>query len=256
MTKILASSHHKFASWKYIGSCLVFGAALVAGQAFATGLSGRLKESEIESATKTLVQGSLHRSWTAHARENEELGLDIGLEAPFLLRGELTEMGDGTGVLPRVLPVPRLWFSWDLPRGFMVSGSISPGNMYNGLGTYGAGAQFAFFESDDGLITASVLLDFTYTNAFGDLKANTSGLAAQISKDLYIWQPYAGLGFVSTNATVRSELTDLGVNNGPRTLPAVHFYAGARIELVAKLGLQLDMYNATPGISLLMAQSF
>jgi len=222
----------------------------------ATGLPGRLKASDIETATKILVQGSLHRSWTAHARENDGLGLDLGLEAPFLLRGDLAEMGDGTGVLPRILPVPRLWMSWDLPHGFMISGSVSPGNLYNGIGTYGAAAQFAFYESDDGLITSSVLMDFTYTNAFGDLKANTSGLALQVTKDLYIWEPYAGLGFVSTNSTIRSELTDLGVKNGPRTLPAVHFYAGARIELVAKLGIQLDFYNATPGVSMLMAQSF
>lgn len=221
----------------------------------AAGLSRRLTENEVRTAANILAFGSAHRAWTAPAIPNENLGLEVGIETDFLFRRSLLEQGDGTAIMPRIIPVPRFWGMWDLPREFQVSASWAPGFLFDGITALGAAGQLAFFQDEDLQATASLLLDYTYANAFGDLKSNTFELAAQISRDLDVWQPYAAMGFMVTGARVRSGLAMPG-NDSSVARSAFHFYAGARIDLMAKLGFQIDLYNFMPAFSAKMSTTF
>lgn len=188
--------------------------------------------------------------------EGEALGLSLGVEASFVFKQGLTDMGDGSGYSPRIVPVPRLWAAWELPWRVSISGSISPGGLFDGIGAAGLAGQFTFFRADEPAVNLSTLLHYTHSNVFGDMTAHTTGLSVQVSKDLEIWQPYAGLGFVVTNAKVGASIPATGVGAGPYTVPAPHFYAGFRLDLDAKLGVQLDFVGRRPGLGLVMFVQF
>jgi len=215
-----------------------------------------MTEANIKRAGGIVGQDAYHKVWTAHGLPNPGLGLDIGLEASFLLRRNLIELGDETGVVPRVIPVPKFWFAWDLPRDFMFSGSVGPGFLFDGVTTVGTGLQWKFWKDTEISTQASFVFHYNFANAFGDLKTNTLGLDAQISRDLVLWQPYAGVGFMFTGVSANSRVVDLGVSTGTYGLWAVHGFIGARIDLMAKLGFQLDFINNRPSFSVLIANTF
>lgn len=218
-------------------------------------LSGDLSKDDIREAVKIIGWGSHHRAFTAHGISNENLGLDIGFEAPFFLSDTLNQLGDGNGIAPRVVPIPRLWASWDFPDGFSMSTSFSPGALYRGVTVFGLAGQWIFYKQDRN--TASVLLSYTYANAFaGDLTSHTPGLMVQISRDLSIWQPFAAFGFVSANGSAKDELAASGVDNGPYTAPATHVAAGFRLDLMAQLVFQVDLIGTRPSLGFLFSHRF
>lgn len=223
--------------------------------AHGAGLSARLTNDNVKQAAAVLAFGSAHRPWTAGAIPNENLGLDLGLETTFLFRQDILNQGDGTAIIPRVIPMPRLWASWDLPSEFQASASFSPGMAFDGITTLGAGVQWVYFREEDMALAASVVGNYTYSNSFGDLTAHTFDVVAQVSRDLDIWQPYAGFGFIMGGAHVREALV-LPSMSGKASSAALHFYLGARIDLMAKLSFQFDFTNFNPTFSGMMSTSF
>lgn len=221
----------------------------------ATELSGGLNDGDIKKAAAITAWPSIHRAWTAPGvSPNDGLGLSIGLEATAVPRLDLNDIGDGAGVAPSVIPVPRFWAAWDFPSNFQVSGSVSPGMLYDGIFAIGMGVQWMFYE--DSTIKMSTLFHYTYSDVFGDLSVHTPGLAFQTSKDLGFWQPYAGIGFVSANATADRVRTRADTDTGPYTQAASHLFAGARIDLGAELSFQFDLTGRKVSFALLMSQSF
>jgi hypothetical protein len=229
----------------------VFSAAPV----FAAELSGDLNRQDIREALKTIGWGTNHRGFGAHGMTNEGLGLDVGFEAPFFLRKDLNEIGDGRGIAPRVFPVPRLWASWDFPGEFSLSTSFSPGNVYGGITTFGLAGQLVLLR--DERVVVSTLLSYTYANAFdGDIKIHSPGLMVQISKDLEVWQPFAAFGFISSNGSVDDSLTASGTDAGPYTAPATHLTLGFRLDLSAQLVFQIDLIGTRPSAGFLFSHRF
>jgi len=221
----------------------------------ATEISGNLDDGDIKKAASIVAWGSIHRAWTAPGvSPNDGLGLSVGLEGTFVPSRDLNDLGDAAGIAPSVIPVPRLWAAWDFPASFQASGSFSPGMLYDGITTIGLGIQWMFYESPE--VNMSALLHYTFSDAFGDLSAHTPGLAFQTSKDLGYWQPYGGIGFVSSNATADRARVRASTDHGPYTVAALHVFAGARIDLGAELSFQIDVTGKKVGGSLLMSQSF
>lgn len=218
-------------------------------------LSGHLSKNEIRESVKIIGWGTHHRGFGAHGIANEGLGLDAGFEAPFFLSQNIETFGDGKGIIPKVVPIPRLWASWDFPQGFQASTSISPGALYGGITVFGLGGQWIFHHEDR--ITASAVLNYTYSNAFGkDLVTHSPEVMVQISKDLEVWQPYAAFGFISANGVVKQSLAAAGVDNGPYTAPAIHATAGFRLDLMAQLVFQVDLIGTRPSVGFLFSNRF
>ncbi len=222
----------------------------------ATELSGHLSEGEIKEAGKILGLGAAHRAWTAPAVSNDDLGLDLGLESTFIYRRDLNDMGDGTAVIPGYIPVPRLWFAWDLPANFQISGSYAPGALFDGINALGIAGQFTFFRDDNTRAAMSALLGYTYVEAFGDLRTHVTDIAAQATRDLDQWQPYIGVGVLIGNTTVKNSREAYGVDPGPYTIPAVHVYVGANLNISGKFAFQLDLAGDKFSGALLIANRF
>ncbi len=230
---------------------------MTAFSAFAAELPGGLSVEELKRAGRLTGYGSIHRAWTAPDVPNENLGLNVGVESAFFFRNDLNDLGNHAGVAPRIMPVPRLWASWDLPWRFTLSGSFSPGMLYAGITTYGLAGQTVFYRETDPAFSMSAVVHYTYADTFGDIENHVTGLALQIARDLDVWQPYLGVGFVVNNVSnLSSRVLANGVNGGPHTLATSHVYAGFRLDMVAKLGIQADLFGMLPGFSLVMYQAF
>jgi len=238
-----------------VSGALLLASVFSAGSAQGAELSGNLKRADIREILKVIGWGTNHRGFAAHGMTNQGLGLDIGFEAPFFLRHEIDSLGDGRGIMPRVFPVPRLWLAWDFPEEFSLSASISPGNLYDSITTFGLGGQWVFLR--DERVTVSATFSYTYANAFnGDLTSHTPGLMVQVSKDLEVWQPFAAFGFVSANGSVDKDLTASGTDAGPYTAPATHLALGFRLDLMAQIVFQLDLIGTRPSAGMLFSHRF
>jgi len=200
---------------------------------------------------------SMHRSWTGHSLSPEgPLGFELGVETAFIFRRDLLELGDRHGVAPSVIPVPRIWTSVEVPMNIKLSGHVGLGALFDGIGTFGFAGQWTFLK--DPAEDTSFAVDFRYTrvNIFGDGHSNLMGFAAQASKDLIVWQPYAGAGFLVANTTLNSDVVASGVEIGPHTSATYHLFVGARIDLIAKLSIQLDVMASRPSVGVLLERSF
>ena len=221
---------------------------------FATELSSGLVKEDIRTAAKKLAWGSAHRAWTAPVEAGDQpLGMDIGIESALIPRGKLLRMGDGAGVVPRVIPVPRLWMAWEFPEAFEASFDFGPGWLFDGVTTYGGAVQWTFYKED---AAVSVLGAYTYANAFGDLKSHTFDFALQVAKDLDLWQPYLGLGLIDSYAKASTSRTAPGNKRGYFDVVAIHGYVGFMTRLPAKVGFQFDFMNTQPSFAFLLAHEF
>jgi len=223
----------------------------------AASLAGSLSEDDIGEINRIAILPASHRSWTAHSLiPDGSLGFDLGLETAFVMKRDLLELGDGKGVGPSIIPVPRFWTSIQLPIGIKLSGSAGLGGIFDGIQTYGFGTQWAFYKDPAKATAFSVDFRYTYLDLYGDLSSHVTGLAFQATKDLVVWQPYAGAGFLVANSTVKADIMDAGAKKGPHTTATYHMFVGARIDLIAKLSIQLDVMAAKPSLGVLLEKSF
>ncbi len=222
----------------------------------ATQLASSLSEDEVTTALDILGFGSVHKSWTAHTLPGGSLGLDLGFESSFLFRSKIYGQGDQSEVVPRIIPIPRLWLSWDLPAQFMVSGSFAPGFFFDGITSMGFGAQWTFERITEWNTSASVLGNYTYISAFDDLTTQNFGVDLQVTRDLMAWQPYAMVGFNVMAAKVDPRIVESGVKTGTYLRWAHHLAFGVRVDFLAKLSVQLDFYNFKPSLGTLLSTSF
>ncbi|MEO5666667.1 MAG: hypothetical protein ABIR96_01275, partial [Bdellovibrionota bacterium] len=216
-----------------------------------------LSENDVKHINAITIFPSGHRTWTGHALSPEgPLGFEIGVETAFVFRHDLLYLGDQRGVAPSVIPVPRIWTSVEIPMNIKLSGHVGLGALFDGIQTAGFGAQWSFYKDPAQDTAFSVDFRYTRVNLFNDAYSNLMGFAAQASKDLIVWQPYAGAGFMVANTTVKSEVLDAGAKTGPYTSATYHLFVGARIDLIAKLSIQLDVMAARPSVGVLLEKSF
>jgi len=230
--------------------------AFLASSLPAAELAGGLTARQIRGIAQATGMSAYHRAWTAAALPNEGLGLNLGLEGTFLLRRKISGYGNGNGVAPRVIPVPRLWANWDLPADLQVSASYSPGSLYDGVTTVGGAVQWAFLRLPKTRLTLSSLLGHTYADVFGDLRTHVTQVSGQVARDLGVWQPYLGLGFLVGNATAKHGRNAPGVKAGPYTVPRTLATLGANLDLGAKFAFQVDFVGTKVSGSLVIAEKF
>ena len=223
-------------------------------QNFATELSSGLVKDDVKKASKKLAWGSSHRSWTATEEESDRpLGMSLGLETGLIPRGKLLRMGDGAGVVPSIVPVPKVWMSWALPQDFYVSFDLGPGKVFDGITTYGGAVQWTFHRDQANF---SALGAYTYANAFGDLKSHTLDIAFQAAKALEFWKPYVGLGLMNSYSKASSKRIAPGNKAGYFEVLAIHGYLGFMAQLPARVGCQIDFMNTQPSLAFLLAHDF
>jgi hypothetical protein len=222
----------------------------------ATELPGQLSGDNIKYASEVMGFGTNHRPWTAPAIPSEGLGLDLGLESAFVFRRDLENIGNGQGVVPRIVPVPRFWAAWDLPRDIQVSASLAPGWLFDGVTSVGFGGQWVFARDEEIRTNFSALMTYTFADSFDDMRTHVTGLAAQAARDMESWQPYIGLGMLVANGTVKNNRQAPTVDAGPYTSPAIHVFVGLNLNILGKFSLQLDIANRYISAGLLLAQKF
>jgi len=229
-------------------------AASVAG---AASLPGSLSREEMGRITRQLAIPSIHRPYGGHGLPSDgEMGLDLGVDTTFVFRRDVLNYGDGRGVAPNIIPVPRLWASVDLTPRFKLSGSYSPGRLVDGITVAGTALQWIFFVDEERDLRVSSVLGYSWVDVFDDMSAHVTDVTFQVSKDLLMWQPYFGLGFSVGNSTFDSAVVGSGVERGPHTEAVSHVVMGVRLELAAKLSFQLDVFGSRPAASLLLETSF
>lgn len=212
-------------------------------------------EQDVRDIARQYVLGSAHRAWTAHGILNPGLGLDLGVDTTLVQRNDMHYRGQGGGVIPRTIPVPRIWAAWDL-QDFWLSGSMAPGSIYGGIDQFGLGFQWTYWRERERLFQFSLLLNYSYVDVFGDLRGHATEIFQQISKDMIIWQPYLGFGMSVANAIASADILAPGLDQGPWTALAFRWYVGVRLDFLAKLSFQVDFVNMQPSFALLIAHSF
>ncbi len=222
----------------------------------ATELSGALSADDIGYAGRVIGFGSNHRAWTATVLPSDGLGLELGLESTFVFRRNLEDSGNGQGVIPKIIPVPRFWLAYDLPGSIQLSTSIAPGWLFDGVTAIGFGGQWIFSRNEELRTNFSALATYTYVSAFDDIHVHVTGMSVQAARDLETWQPYIGAGVLIANATADNNRQGAGVDAGPHTLPALHGYIGVNLNFVGKFSIQLDLANQYLAAALLIAQKF
>ncbi len=252
MLKIIARCHSNF-----ILVSVALLASFLSAKLHAASLSGSLSIDDVKNITEKIVFPSSHRSWTAHSLSPEgPLGFNLGLETGFVLKRDILSLGDQRAVAPNITPVPRFWLGAEFPHHIKLSASLGLGGVFDAIQTYGFGTQWAFYNDEEKGVAFSVDFRFTHVNVFGDLSSNVMGFAAQATKDLILWQPYFGAGFLVGNSTANSEVIASGISVGPHTTATYHIFVGARIDLIAKLSIQLDVMAANPSLGVLLEKSF
>lgn len=222
----------------------------------ATELSKNLSATEIKDDAAILGFGAMHRPYTAHSLPSGDLGLDFGLESAFIFRREMLSQGDGAAVVPNIVPVPRLWLSWEFPYDLTFSGTFAPGFMFDGVTQYGLGLQWFYYEYSELKTAITFVGHYSFADAFGDLTTNTYGVDMQASRDLQIWQPYAGVGLLFQRAAVRNGLAAAGVSAGSYNQVRPHLFLGGRVDLITKLSFQIDICGTLTSAGLLFENSF
>ena len=222
----------------------------------ATQLSKNLSASDIKTSAAILGFGSMHRPFTAHSMPSGELGMDLGLESAFAFRRGMLDQGDSTAVVPRVIPIPRAWMSWEFPYDLIFSASFAPGFLFDGVTQYGGALQWFFYEYSELATVISFVGGYSHVDAFSDLKADVFSFDVQASRDLRLWQPYAGVGILLNRASVHDSLAASGVDSGSYYLPRPHIVFGARVDLLTKISVQLDVSGSLASLGLLLENSF
>jgi len=228
----------------------------VTSKSLATELSKNLNATEIKRAAAVLGFSAHHRPFTAHSISEGDLGLDLGIESAFILRRDLLHQGDASAVIPRTIPVPRIWISWEFPYDLSFSASVAPGFLFDGVTSYGVGLQWFFYEYSELNTSISFVTNFSSVSAFDDINAKVFTFDVQASRDLAIWQPYCGIGFALQAARVNTANAAPGVSAGRYYQVRPHSFIGARIDLLTKLSVQFDFYGTQTSMGLLLENAF
>ncbi len=230
---------------------------LATAAAGAASLPSGLSREELGRVIRGIAVPAIHRPFTGHALASDgALGLDLGVETAFVFRRDTLDYGSGGGVVPSIIPVPRLWLGLDVQEDFKMSFSFSPSALFDGIATAGGAFQWTFWHDPAKEIRSSVYIDYTYMDVFGDISTHVTEIAIQASKDLLMWQPYGGAGVAVANATADRAILKAGVGEGPHTEANTHLFVGARIDLIAKLSFQFDVFGTRPSVSILLEKSF
>jgi hypothetical protein len=226
-------------------------------QARAASLPTGMSEDEIKDVLKTISISAIHRGWTAHSQPYEgRLGMNLGLESTFVPSRNMDRAGNRNGTLPPVVPVPRLWAGFQYSSDLYLSASFAPGQIFDGVMAAGGGLQWTFQRDKSREFALSLAFNYSYIDLFNDVSGNHMTLLFGAAKDLLVWQPYFLGGIAIANGTTGSSIPDTGVARGPHTVLCPQLSVGARVDLLAKLSIQLDVIGTRASAAVLLEKDF
>lgn len=162
----------------------------------------QLSPSQFESFANDLVAALSYKS-SAPAEPLGTLGFDLGLGVSFVRLENAESWGVATGSSTEYLPIPKVSLSKGLPFDVDVGAFVAavPGS---NILVYGGQVQYALMAGNPVLPAVAVRGGVTRLSGVEQLALETRSVELVISKGLFAFTPYAGIGRVWGDVTPNS----------------------------------------------------
>ena len=229
----------------------------ITSQASASTLSGKLTPSDISRINEIVGIPSVARPLRSAESYESWPGLKIGFEVLFLGERGLNDLGDRSGTLPKVSPVPRLYLSKGLFYDLEMTISFFPTSEVNPVSTLGVIFKYCFYQEQSDWLSIAAFLGFTDVEAFRSAYHGTDVEAGiLLSKDFVRLKPYLGLGVLAARGEVSRTTLATGVTENSAWVSTLHAFLGTEIELPLTFGAQVDLFNLSLGASFFVGKKF
>lgn len=221
----------------------------------AASLSGGLSPAEIDQAVEAIgARGTTRLLRSAEAYESWP-GFKIGLEIALVPSGDLNLAGDGTGSLPPVNPLPRIFLSKGLFYGVELSLNFFPLTINGTISTLGGTLKWSFYEEKKHFLHGAFFISYTGVSAFDDTFNGTNWeIGGVFSKDFVRLKPFVGAGILFCRGEVAPAIARTAERGGSHS--TLHAFIGAEIETPVNFGVQFDLMNLSPSGTVFIGKKF
>jgi len=205
----------------------------------------RLSPSQFESFANDLVAALSYKS-SAPAEPLGTLGFDLGLGVSFVRLENAESWGVATGSTTEYLPIPKVLISKGLPFDVDLGAFVAavPGS---NILVYGGQVQYALMAGNPVLPAVAVRGGVTRLSGVEQLALETRSVELVVSKGLFAFTPYAGIGRVWGDVTPNSA-TAVALQSLSPTQDRV--FAGLQFGLViGSLSFEVDKTGDALGAS-------
>lgn len=217
-------------------------------------LPGALSVPQINDITKTLGMGSATRLLRAADAYPSYPGFKIGAEVLLLSPGHLGQLGNQTGAVTNLLPVPRFVLAKGLFSDLELVFSFLPFSLGT-VSTVGGALKWTFAPESEQWLAMAAWVGFTSATAYdGEFRGQTLEVGMVISKDYVRIKPFLGAAVMGARGNVAPGLA-LGPNES-QTLLGTHVFAGFEIEMPVQLTIQIEAVNTDPAASFFIGKHF
>jgi hypothetical protein len=223
----------------------------------ASSLSSSLGPSDVRRVVEIIgVPAAARLMRSAEAYESWP-GLKIGFEVLAIGERDLNLLGNGTGTLPGLSPVPRLYLSKGLFYDLELTLSFFPTSDVNPVATLGVIVKYCFYQEQSDWLSIAGFIGITDVEAFRSTYHGTDiEVGVVISKDYVRMKPYVGLGILAARGEVDTSLLAAGTTDNDAWYSTLHGFIGTEIELPLTFGAQLDLFNLSLGASFFVGKKF
>lgn len=223
----------------------------------ASTLPGALGPSDVGRVVEIVGVPSVARPMRSAESYSTWPGLKLGFEVFTLGERGLNSLGNGTGTLPGLSPVPRLYLSKGLFYDTEITLSFFPTSEVNPVATLGVIFKYCFYQEQADWLSIAGYLGFTDVEAFRSQYHGTDvEIGVIFSKDWVRMKPYLGLGVLAARGEVDRALLATGVTDNDAWVSTLHAFLGTEIELPLTFGAQVDLFNLSLGASFFVGKKF
>ncbi len=184
-------------------------------------------------------------------------GLKLGFEVLAIGERGLNLLGNGTGTLPNLSPVPRLYLSKGLFYDSEITISFFPTSEVNPVATLGVIFKYCFYQEQADWLSIAGYLGFTDVEAFRSQYHGTDiEVGVILSKDYVRMKPYLGLAILVARGEVDRALLASRVTDNDAWQSTLHAFLGTEFELPLTFGAQVDLFNLSLGASFFVGKKF
>ncbi|MCE2713849.1 MAG: hypothetical protein LW820_01010 [Acidibacter sp.] len=205
----------------------------------------RLSPSQFESFADDLVAALSYKS-SSSAEPLGVLGFDLGLGVSLVRLENAESWGVATGSTTEYLPIPKVSLSKGLPFDVDLGAFVAavPGS---NILVYGGQVQYALMAGNPVLPAVAVRGGITRLSGVEQLALETRSVELVVSKGLFAFTPYAGIGRVWGDVTPNSTAAATLQTLSP-TLDRI--FAGLQFGLViGSLSIEVDKTGDALGAS-------
>lgn len=205
----------------------------------------QLSPSQFESFANDLVAALSYKS-SAPAEPLGTLGFDLGLGVSLVRLENAESWGVATGSTTEYLPIPKVSLSKGLPFDVDLGAFVAavPGS---NILVYGGQVQYALMAGNPVLPAVAVRGGVTRLSGVEQLALETRSVELVVSKGLFAFTPYAGIGRVWGDVTPNSA-TAIALQSLSPTQDRV--FAGLQFGLViGSLSFEVDKTGDALGAS-------